>query len=188
MNFLRKTAEKLTASNQIPKADHGKTFTNKEKQYYELEKMLRLLLRDIQRYTALWGEILQCKQAIYGRLLYFYNQKSQKRTLIDDLFKYHTKPMEKYFNRLRQEYEDNLIGEIVQILKIFPETKKLSSTLSYKKHQWSQRNKVYKEMKQTKKISYTELAKVDEEVRTLEHAYEKGVRTVIREFDEKVKN
>ena len=119
MNFLRKTAEKLTASNQIPKADHGKTFANKEKQYYELEKQLKLLLNDIQRYTALWGEILQCKVSIYGRLLYFYSQKSQKRTLIDDLFKYHTRPMEKYVNRLRQEYEDNLIGEILQILQMY---------------------------------------------------------------------
>lgn len=158
MNFLRKTFSQET---KIPKANHGKEFLNKEKQYYELEGMLKKLMKDIRRYTTLWGELLACKTSIYGYLLYFYSQRSEKRTLIDDLFKYHTRPMEKYINTLRQEYEDNLLGEIRQILQIFPEMRKLSQSLSVKKHQMITKKQYYSQLKRSnRKVNYTELADV----------------------------
>ena len=87
MNFLRKT---FASTPQIPKANHGTEFASKEKQYYEMEAMLKKLMQDVRRYTVLIGELLACKTSIYGYLLYFYSKKSEKRVIIDDLFKYHS--------------------------------------------------------------------------------------------------
>lgn len=158
MNFLRKTFSQET---KIPKANHGKEFLNKEKQYYELEGMLKKMKNDIRRYTSLWGDLLACKTSIYGYLLYFYNKTSEKRILIDELFKYHTRRMEKYINTLRQEYEDNLLGEIEQILQIFPEMRKISQSLSVKKHQMINKRQYYQQLKRSnRKVNYSELADV----------------------------
>eukprot|EP01084_Bolivina_argentea_P136385 240189_1 len=184
MNFLRKA---LASDTKIPKSNHGKAFTNKERQYYELERMLRKLLVDVKRYCQLLGELLSCKTSIYGYLLYFYNQKSEKRTIIDDLFKYHTRPMEKYINKLSEEYQNNLIDEIQQILKVFPDTRQMISTLSLKKQQYLSRKQYYQQLKESnQKIDYNELSTIDEQVRICEHTYDFSVRTVIREFEQKV--
>eukprot|EP01084_Bolivina_argentea_P136386 240190_1 len=185
MNFLRKA---LASDTKIPKATHGKKFTTKERQYYELERMLKHLLTDVKRYSSLWGELLSCKTKIYGYLLYFYNQQSEKRTIIDDLFKFHTSPMEQYINKLIQQYENNLIDEIQQILKIFPSTRKLTSALSLKKHQYLSKKQYYQQLKNNtaKKMDYRELSQVDEEVRINKHTYDFSVRTIIREFEQKV--
>ena len=159
MNFLRKITSQTNS--QAPKANHGKEFHNKEKQFYELEAMLKKLMKDVKRYTQLWGELLQCKTAIYGYLLYFYSQRSKKRTIIDDLFKYHTRPMEKYINTLRQEYEQNLIGEIISILEIFPQTQKASQTLNINKHQMLTKKQHYQHLKRSnRKVNYKDLADV----------------------------
>ena len=112
--------------------------------------------------------------------------------------------MERYINTLRQEYEDNLLGEIRQILQIFPEMRKISQSLSVKKHQKKTKRQYYQQLKRSsRKVNYSELAdvcpmfcyasipfiilalihnepynpfQVDEQVRIIEHAYEYSVR------------
>eukprot|EP01083_Nonionella_stella_P307581 1081709_1 len=186
MNYLRKKLGGLQQQ-QVPKANHGSAFNQKERQYYEMEAMLQKLLKDVERYLALMNELCQCKQSIYGYLLYFYDKQSEKRNIIDDLFKYHTHKMQKYIDRLTQDYESNLIGEIRQLLQIFPETKRITASLAAKKNTTKVKKQYYESLKHpNKRVDYTdysELCEVDEQVRILEHAYQFSIRTVIREFE-----
>ena len=71
--------------------------------------------------------------------------------------------MEKYTNKLTQEYENNLIGELQSILKIFPATQRLSASLNQKKIQMRTRRQYYEQLKRASRrvhTNYKELAEV----------------------------
>lgn len=162
-----KLIRSIGKNKSIPKNHpHGLEFSQMEKHYYDMEGMLKMLLEDLSQYTTLLHNLLETKSNIYYRLMYFYNKNEKKRPILNKLFKQHTRngSLHKYVCKLQSEYQSHLEGEIADILKIFPKTRKRMPTLSKQKQKWNDKLAYYQSLKRSNRRQndafFTELAEV----------------------------
>ena len=184
MNLFKKAFS--TQPSKETKAEFGTDFHNKQKQYFEIDRVLAKLLADIRKYAQLWNDLLSMKTQIYGYLLYFYNIQSKKRDVIDNIFKYHQKPLDDSIRDLCENYEYYMICEIEKIRQCFPNTRREIDSLTHKKKLWEQRKSAFQNAKKLKRPNYAYLTQFDDEVRRLKYDYESTRRKLIRELDSKL--
>ena len=185
MNLFKKA---FSSQNQ-PKearAEFGTDFKKKQKQYFEIDKVLAKLIVDIRRFNQLWNDLIAVKSQIFGYLLYFYTLQNKKRDAVDNIFKYHQSPLEDAIRNLCENYQYNVIQEIQKIRQIFPLTKNEIDSLLLKKNQWQHRKASYVALKKMKRVNYAYLTQLDEEVRNAKHDFLFHKRKILREFDSKL--
>ena len=204
MNFFKKTFGQSTSNKsenerRTVSHEYGIDFMRKSREYFEIESVIKKLLRDIKNFTIKWGELISIKAQIYGYLMYFHNNKTKNKSkLIDDLFKFHQKPLDNIVRLLGNEYEIELNGELRKILNIFPQTQREINELKLKKEDYLKKREVFEKenrlslknnnINNNKRINYTYLSNLDMKVRNAKFEYHKKYRQIMREFNDKIRN